>query len=186
MLNTVDETDPDQLYDMGEDDEAAAPLATRELDNDADQQLYDMGTADSEFPENSEMFGFGDGKATEQVADEDQMLYGNVDTGAMGFDDNDDSGAGAGRAGSNSGSAMAVLTAADVGKRVRVQGCTCLGTLAFVGEHQQRKTPRVGVVLDEPLGRNNGTVDGHAYFSCADGHGVLCVPSKVSLACARE
>ncbi len=31
----------------------------------------------------------------------------------------------------------------------------------------------VGVELDEPKGKNNGTVLGKAYFSCRDNHGLF-------------
>ena len=68
-----------------------------------------------------------------------------------------------------------------VGLAVSVSGYTCPGRLRFVGEHTKHKTPRVGVELDEAVGKNDGTVGGHAYFSCLAGHGVLCVPNKVQL-----
>lgn len=40
---------------------------------------------------------------------------------------------------------------------------------------------RAGVELDGPRGINNGTVQGHRYFSCAPKHGLLCPVSKVTL-----
>ena len=39
---------------------------------------------------------------------------------------------------------------------------------------------RCGVELDDPVGRNNGSVGGEQYFTCADKHGVLVVPNKVT------
>ena len=74
-----------------------------------------------------------------------------------------------------------MVTAADVGKRVTVEGYSCSGVLRFFGMHHERNSPRCGVELDEPFGKNNGTVGGHVYFSCNDRHGVLCTPEKVSL-----
>ncbi len=38
----------------------------------------------------------------------------------------------------------------------------------------------VGVALDEPVGKNGGSVKGVAYFSCAPGHGVFARPDKVA------
>eukprot|EP00043_Microstomoeca_roanoka_P011985 m.113350 g.113350 ORF g.113350 m.113350 type:complete len:2370 (-) comp15356_c3_seq2:346-7455(-) len=69
----------------------------------------------------------------------------------------------------------------DVGKRVKVQGYSCPGTLRFFGKHHENGALRCGVELDEPEGKNNGTVGGHVYFSCQVNHGVLCSPSKVTV-----
>lgn len=33
--------------------------------------------------------------------------------------------------------------------------------------------------MDEPVGKNNGKVNGHQYFICRKKHGVLCLPHKV-------
>ena len=68
-----------------------------------------------------------------------------------------------------------------IGLAVSVSGYGCKGRLRFVGTHKQHNTPRIGVEFDEPAGKNDGTVGGHAYFSCLPGHGVLCVPNKVQL-----
>ena len=73
------------------------------------------------------------------------------------------------------------LTEADVGKRVKVQGYACQGTLRFLGMHHDKGILRAGVELDEPIGKNNGTVGGHTYFACKERYGILCAPSKVSL-----
>ena len=54
-----------------------------------------------------------------------------------------------------------------------------VGLVAFVGEHRIEGTPRVGVILRRPLGKNDGVVGGHRYFSCARNHGVLCKPDRV-------
>jgi dynactin complex subunit len=42
-----------------------------------------------------------------------------------------------------------------------------------------KKGTRVGVVLDDAEGNNNGTVGGHKYFECASGHGALVLKRKV-------
>lgn len=74
-----------------------------------------------------------------------------------------------------------LATDSDVGKRVRVQGYACGGVLRFYGRHATKNIPRCGVELDEPVGKNDGTVGGHTYFKCADSRGVLVAPSKVTL-----
>ena len=74
-----------------------------------------------------------------------------------------------------------LATESDVGRRVRVQGYACGGVLRFYGSHATKNIPRCGVELDEPVGKNDGTVGGHVYFKCADSRGVLVAPSKVML-----
>ena len=70
----------------------------------------------------------------------------------------------------------------DVGGRVTVRGYRCTGTLRFFGPHSVEGTPRCGVELDLPVGKNGGTVEGHAYFTAGDNCGVLVKPAKVTLA----
>lgn len=40
-----------------------------------------------------------------------------------------------------------------------------------------------GVVLDEPVGKNNGTVKGEAYFACEPKHGLLVRPVRQHTVC---
>ena len=54
------------------------------------------------------------------------------------------------------------------------------GTVRFVGAHHVSGEPRIGVELDNPTGKTNGTVKGHVYFTCKDLHGELCKPKKVT------
>jgi hypothetical protein len=74
------------------------------------------------------------------------------------------------------------VSAADIGKRVTVQGYSCVGTLQFVGPHKRKQGLRCGVALDKPVGKNNGTIEGDHYFTCQENHGVLVIPGKVDLA----
>lgn len=37
-----------------------------------------------------------------------------------------------------------------------------------------------GIVLDEPIGKNDGSVAGVRYFQCEDGRGIFTRPSKLS------
>ena len=50
-------------------------------------------------------------------------------------------------------------------------------TLATAAMARQRSMSPATVSLDDADGNNNGTVGGHTYFVCEEGHGVL-VPSK--------
>jgi dynactin complex subunit len=52
----------------------------------------------------------------------------------------------------------------------------------FAGVHPDDpgKGSRVLVELDEPVGKNNGVIDGHVYHEVPEKCGVLCVPRKCS------
>ena len=39
---------------------------------------------------------------------------------------------------------------------------------------------RCGVELDEAIGKNNGTINNHKYFTCKENHGVLVAPWKIT------
>lgn len=67
-----------------------------------------------------------------------------------------------------------------LGARVGVLGYESLGTLRFYGDRIGGGGLRCGVELDDPVGRNNGSIGGVQYFACADKHGVLVVPNKVT------
>jgi len=69
-----------------------------------------------------------------------------------------------------------------VGDRVRVEGYDCDGTVAFVGLHHEKEKPRVGVILDEPIGKGKGSFGRHQYFTCDTVSAVLVLPKKVSAA----
>lgn len=84
--------------------------------------------------------------------------------------------------GSTANGTRATFKKADIGKRVTVQGYEGVtGTIRFVGKHVVEKTLRVGVELDKPVGKSNGTVKGHSYFECSPKHGILIKPGKVTL-----
>lgn len=74
---------------------------------------------------------------------------------------------------------------AAIGSRVVVSNYGD-GTLRWVGYHAHHSEPRCGVELDASIGKNDGTVGGCRYFSCAAGHGVLAKPSRISLAHPRK
>jgi hypothetical protein len=67
----------------------------------------------------------------------------------------------------------------SVGDRVAVGG-KGNGIVRFVGSHAENGNPRIGVELDDPVGKNNGTVKGHTYFTCGQNHGALVSKDKVT------
>jgi hypothetical protein len=71
------------------------------------------------------------------------------------------------------------FTIADIGKRCKAGSNQ--GVIRFVGIHAVHGLPRVGVELDAPRGKNNGTVKGDKYFECTMMHGKLCKPDRIVL-----
>lgn len=69
----------------------------------------------------------------------------------------------------------------EVGARVEVAGKDVCGRVAYIGTTTFSSGRWVGVVLDESKGKNNGTVQGRTYFSCADGHGIFVRQSQLKL-----
>lgn len=55
-----------------------------------------------------------------------------------------------------------------LGQRVIVSGKDVKGSVAYVGYPTFATGKWIGVILDEPKGKNNGTVRGHAYFRVSD------------------
>ena len=60
-----------------------------------------------------------------------------------------------------------------VGIRVLVKDKHLEGTIRFVGTALFAPGKWIGVVLDEAKGKNNGTVQGKAYFQCEDNYGLM-------------
>lgn len=52
-----------------------------------------------------------------------------------------------------------------MGQRVLVIGKDVKGSVSYVGQPTFASGKWIGVILDEPKGKNNGTVRGHAYFT---------------------
>ncbi|XP_061758257.1 CAP-Gly domain-containing linker protein 1 isoform X3 [Nerophis ophidion] len=74
------------------------------------------------------------------------------------------------------------LSAGDafrMGERVWVNG-NKPGCIQFLGETQFAPGQWAGIVLDEPIGKNDGSVAGVRYFQCEALRGIFTRPSKLS------
>ncbi|XP_077377013.1 uncharacterized protein clip1a isoform X2 [Festucalex cinctus] len=67
----------------------------------------------------------------------------------------------------------------QIGERVWVNG-TKPGFVQFLGETQFAPGQWAGIVLDEPIGKNDGSVAGVRYFQCEALRGIFTRPSKLS------
>ncbi|XP_055063588.2 CAP-Gly domain-containing linker protein 1 isoform X2 [Misgurnus anguillicaudatus] len=67
----------------------------------------------------------------------------------------------------------------SVGERVWVNG-NKPGQVQFIGGTQFAPGQWAGIVLDEPIGKNDGSVSGIRYFHCEDLRGIFTRPSKLS------
>uniref|UniRef100_A0A182J6P7 Dynactin subunit 1 n=1 Tax=Anopheles atroparvus TaxID=41427 RepID=A0A182J6P7_ANOAO len=66
-----------------------------------------------------------------------------------------------------------------IGQRVDLSGKDVRGTIAYVGMTSFAVGKWVGVVLDEPKGKNNGSIKGHQYFSCEENYGMFVRPTQL-------
>ncbi|XP_073334223.1 CAP-Gly domain-containing linker protein 1 isoform X2 [Pagrus major] len=67
----------------------------------------------------------------------------------------------------------------QIGEKVWVNG-NKPGYVQFIGGTQFAPGQWAGIVLDEPIGKNDGSVAGVRYFQCEDGKGIFTRPSKLS------
>jgi len=72
-----------------------------------------------------------------------------------------------------------------VGDRVLVGG-TKPGVIVFIGETHFSTGEWAGVILDGPVGKNDGSVAGRRYFSCEMNRGIFARQSKLSRITAEE
>ena len=67
----------------------------------------------------------------------------------------------------------------SVGQRVANAKDNEPGEVAYVGVTEFAPGKWIGVILDQPKGKNNGTVQGKSYFECADKHGMYQLRLKM-------
>ncbi|CAG2065232.1 unnamed protein product, partial [Timema podura] len=68
-----------------------------------------------------------------------------------------------------------------VNQRVEVTGKDVRGVVAYVGSTMFASGKWIGVVLDEPRGKNNGSIQGKTYFQCKENHGMFVRQSQLTL-----
>ncbi|KAF9454449.1 hypothetical protein P691DRAFT_808593 [Macrolepiota fuliginosa MF-IS2] len=70
-----------------------------------------------------------------------------------------------------------------IGARCEVEsaepGLSKRGTVRYIGQTNFSKGTWVGIEYDEPIGKNNGSVQGERYFECRQKYGVFVRPEKV-------
>lgn len=65
------------------------------------------------------------------------------------------------------------------GQKVEIVGKSIRGEIAFIGMTAFAPGKWAGVILDEPKGKNNGTVNGTAYFNVSL-HQLFCYLQFIS------
>jgi len=66
--------------------------------------------------------------------------------------------------------------------QVRLPGApTRLGTVKYVGQLENKPGYFIGIKYDEPLGKNDGSVDGKRYFECLPNYGGFVKPENVTV-----
>nr|XP_043878612.1 dynactin subunit 1a isoform X6 [Solea senegalensis] len=68
-----------------------------------------------------------------------------------------------------------------IGSIVEVTGKGQRGTVAYIGATLFASGKWVGVILDEPKGKNDGTVQGKRYFNCQENHGIFVRQSQIQV-----
>ncbi|CAG8719214.1 15190_t:CDS:2, partial [Dentiscutata heterogama] len=76
---------------------------------------------------------------------------------------------------------MATTTSSDIVVDARCEIAGKTGTIRFVGITDFAPGKWVGVELDDPSGKNNGSVNSKHYFDCKPNHGVFVRPSQVKI-----
>uniref|UniRef100_H3CNJ1 Dynactin subunit 1 n=1 Tax=Tetraodon nigroviridis TaxID=99883 RepID=H3CNJ1_TETNG len=71
--------------------------------------------------------------------------------------------------------------APKIGSVVEVIGKGQRGTVAYIGATLFAAGKWVGVILNEPKGKNDGTVQGKRYFTCEENHGIFVRQSQIQV-----
>ena len=67
----------------------------------------------------------------------------------------------------------------QLGQRVKVERKEGTGTIRFIGATQFKEGVWIGIEMDEPTGKHDGTVDGVSYFTCRPRYGLFVKPESV-------
>ncbi|XP_063701556.1 tubulin-folding cofactor B [Culicoides brevitarsis] len=76
------------------------------------------------------------------------------------------------------------INAAEVGVRCKVSSKgkpTRFGTVMYNGPLEGKKGIFIGVKFDEPLGNNDGSIDGKRYFECCNKYGSFVSPNFIEI-----
>eukprot|EP00090_Calanus_glacialis_P001815 TRINITY_DN11349_c0_g1_i1.p1 TRINITY_DN11349_c0_g1~~TRINITY_DN11349_c0_g1_i1.p1 ORF type:complete len:1330 (-),score=541.02 TRINITY_DN11349_c0_g1_i1:124-4113(-) len=73
-----------------------------------------------------------------------------------------------------------------VGQKVEVIGKDVVGTVAYIGATQFAAGKWIGLILDEPKGKNDGIVQGKTYFTCKENHGMFVRQTQIKLLGSNE
>uniref|UniRef100_A0A1B6CFH8 Dynactin subunit 1 n=1 Tax=Clastoptera arizonana TaxID=38151 RepID=A0A1B6CFH8_9HEMI len=63
------------------------------------------------------------------------------------------------------------MATVQLGSRIELKTDGVQGTVAYIGTTFFSTGKWIGVILDDPVGKNNGTVQGKEYFQCKENHG---------------
>lgn len=73
-------------------------------------------------------------------------------------------------------------SAISVGQRCRINPGDKRGTVMYVGKVPEAQTGWfIGVALDEPYGKNDGTIKGKRYFECLPNYGLFVRPNALEV-----
>ena len=67
-----------------------------------------------------------------------------------------------------------------VGMQVLLSSANEMGTIRYLGTTDFAPGLWLGLELRRALGKNDGSVEGHRYFSCRPGYGVLVRPGRIT------
>uniref|UniRef100_A0A1B6KU69 Dynactin subunit 1 n=1 Tax=Graphocephala atropunctata TaxID=36148 RepID=A0A1B6KU69_9HEMI len=73
------------------------------------------------------------------------------------------------------------MASLQIGHRVEVTGKGVQGEVAYLGTTGFATGKWVGVILDEPKGKNNGTVQGKNYFQCRENYGMFVRQAQLTI-----
>jgi dynactin complex subunit len=69
----------------------------------------------------------------------------------------------------------------EIGQRVQLRPTRYSGVISYLGEPQFAEGYWIGVTLDKPNGKNDGSVNGVKYFECDPKHGIFVRPDKIDI-----